>query len=140
MRHYNLTFEGSILDKDRRYLPTYSGIYLVYVGSLSEDRKHLICRDIIYIGKAIDIRQRLVVHERRIDFLAELQEGEELFYSYAKVEKDDLDRVESALIYDQQPKLNTEDKFCFPYPATEIVSEGQCALLNKIISLEGTRS
>lgn len=140
MKHFNLTFDGSILDKDRNNLPTYSGIYLVYVGSISSDQKHVHCRDIIYIGKAEDIRRRHVAHERKTDFLAELQEGEVLFYSYAKVEKEDLDRVENALIYSQQPKLNNEGKDSFPFPATEIVSDGQCALLNKSISLVGNQS
>ncbi len=140
MKHFNITFDGSILDEDRSNLPAYPGIYLVYVGSISQDQKHVNCRDIIYIGKAEDIRRRHLAHERRSDFLAELREGEVLFYSYAKVEKEDLDRVENALIYSQKPKLNVEGKESFPYPATEIVSEGQCALLHKDIVLEGNKS
>ena len=99
MRTFNLHFEGSILDDKRSSLPTYSGVYLVYCGTLSDDRNFLRCREIIYIGQAEDIRRRHSDHERRKDFLAQLQPGEVLFYSYAKVETALLDRIENALLY-----------------------------------------
>lgn len=139
MRQYKLYFEGSILDDDRSNLPTYSGIYLVYRGLLTPDKKSLICSDIIYIGQAEDIRRRLSVHNKRTDFLNSLKEGEVLFYSYAKVEQENLDRIENALIYKFKPTLNDNGKDHFPYPSTIIDSDGQCALLPKHIVLEDTR-
>jgi len=139
MKQYNLHFEGSLLDDDRSNLPTYSGIYLVYRGTLSPDRKSLRCAQIIYIGQAEDIRRRLSAHNRRTDFLNTLQEGEVLFYSYVKVEQENLDRVENALIYKYKPTLNDNKKDSFPYPSTIIDSDGQCALLPKHIVLEDTR-
>ena len=72
-------------------------------------------------------------HERRKNFLAQLQPGEVLFYSYAKVETALLDRIENALIYHQQPRLNTSGKESYLYPDTEIDSDGQCALLDRQI-------
>lgn len=138
MRTFNLHFEGSILDDKRSSLPTYSGVYLVYCGTLSDDRNFLRCREIIYIGQAEDIRRRHSDHERRKDFLAQLQPGEVLFYSYAKVETALLDRIENALIYHQQPPLNTSGKESYLYPDTEIDSDGQCALLDRQIIVETT--
>ena len=139
MRRYNLHFEGSLLDEYRSNLPTYSGIYLVYRGTLSTDRKSLICAEIIYIGQAEDIRRRLSAHNKRTEFFEKLQKGEVLFYSYAKVEQDNLDRVENALIYKCQPTLNETGRDSFPYPSTVIDSDGQCALLQRHIVLDDTR-
>lgn len=138
MRTFKLHFEGSILDENRSSLPTYSGVYLVYCGTLSADRKQVSCRTIIYIGQAEDIRRRHSDHERRKDFLEQLLQGEVLFYSYAKVEPALLNRIENALIFHQQPPLNNSGKESYLYPDTEIDSDGQCALLDKQIIVETT--
>lgn len=138
MKKFNLHFEGSILDEMRSSLPTYSGVYLVYCGTLSEDHKCLRCRAIIYIGQAMDIRLRHSDHDRRKDFLAQLRPGEVLFYSYAKVDMSLLDRIESALIYHHKPLLNEKGKESYLYPDTEIDSDGQCALLDKQIIVKTT--
>ena len=55
---YNLHFQGSLSDDDRARLPEYSGVYLVYRGQWSEKDKLFYCHEIIYIGKADNIRQR----------------------------------------------------------------------------------
>ncbi len=137
MKTFNLHFDGSILDENRMNLPTYSGIYLVYRGVLSADRTRLNCHDIVYIGKSLNIRNRIVSHNKRNEFLQELQSGEVLFYSYAKVGYDDLDRIESALIYYKKPKLNEQEKYTFLYPSTTIISDGECALLDRNITISG---
>ena len=129
MKTYRLNFEGSILDNQRLNLPTYSGIYLVYRGYLAENRTKVHCNEIIYIGQAIDIKKRLLDHEKRSLFLHHLQENEVLFYSYAKVAEEDLDRVENALVFKNQPELNDKLKDAFLYPQTQIISTGQCALV-----------
>lgn len=137
MKTFNLTFEGSLLDEDRKNLPTYSGVYLVYRGQLTPDGNSLRCSEIIYIGQAEDIRRRHSAHERRTDFLNSLPDNEVLFYSYAKAELGDLDRIENALIFHTQPSLNEIGKDSFLYPSTEIKSDGQCALLDKDIIVDG---
>ena len=136
MKEFRLHFDGSILDENRELLPSYSGVYLVYRGILNSDRKSLHCSEILYIGQAVDIRRRHQNHENRSLFLSKLNPNEVLFYSYAPVESEDLNRVEAALIYKQNPILNTNNKATFPYPATHIISDGQCALLNRDFTVE----
>ncbi len=133
---YNLQFQGSLSDDRRAFLPTYSGVYLVYRGIWSEKDKLFYCHEIIYIGKADNIRQRHVSHERRNDFLAACKPGEIIFYSYAKVSTNDLDRVESALIYHTKPVLNNNEKDDFSYEKTHVISDGACALLDSDIVAE----
>ena len=131
MKTFNLHFEGSILDKYRYTLPTYSGVYLVYRGTLSADGKSLHCNEIMYIGQSDNIRQRLFSHNKRTEFLQRLEEGEALFYSWAKVGLNDLDRVESTLIFHVKPELNDLGKEKFLYPSTTIHSSGACARLDR---------
>lgn len=131
MKTFNLHFEGSILDKYRYTLPTYSGVYLVYRGTLSSDGKSLHCNEIMYIGQSDNIRQRLFSHNKRAEFLQRLEEGEALFYSWAKVGLNDLDRVESTLIFHRKPPLNDQGKDVFLYPSTTIHSSGACARLDR---------
>lgn len=136
MKSYSLNFEGSWIDVNRHFMPNYAGVYLVYRGTHNAEKQTVNCAEIIYIGKALDIRQRLSNHDKRNAFVNELQNGEVLFYSCAKVPIEDLDRVENALIYKMQPKLNDILKDSFLYPITRVISEGACALLTKDFTLD----
>ena len=136
MKTFNLNFDGSLDDAQRNSLPEYSGVYLVYRGV--RDHGSFICREILYIGQAENIKERHVNHEKRQLFLAELRPNEVLFYSYAPVAKIDLNRVENALVFEMHPKLNDKQIESFPYDKTTIVSEGQCALLHKNFTIEKT--
>lgn len=136
MKKYKLHFQGSISDEHRSLLPNICGVYLVYRGVWSEKDKLFYCHEIIYIGKADDIHQRHVSHERRSDFISACGSGEIVFYSYAVVPASDLDRVEAALIYHTQPTLNNYGKESFSYNPTHIVSDGACALLDSDIFIE----
>lgn len=134
MKTFNLHFDGSWSDSIREELPEYSGVYLVYRGTLNHGS--FLCREIIYIGQAENIRLRHTKHEKRDLFLAELRPSEVIFYSCAPVAKADLDRVENALVFEMHPKLNDKLTETFPYPETTIESDGQCSMLHKKITLE----
>ena len=133
---YNIHFNGSISDKDRAYLPEYGGVYLVYRGIWSEKDKLFYCHEIIYIGKADNIKQRHIFHERRNDFLAACRPGEVVFYSFAEVPSLFVNQVEAALIYHTRPALNDYGKDSFPYSPIHVVSDGACALLDLDIVVE----
>lgn len=133
---YYLHFKGSLSDEHRALLPEYRGVYLVYRGVWSEKERLYYCHEIIYIGKADNIRQRHMSHEKRNDFLATCRTGEIVFYSYAEVPEDVLDRIEAALIFHTQPRLNEAFKDSFPYDNTRIISDGACALLDTDIVIE----
>ena len=133
---FNLKFDGSIHDKNKSQLPTYSGVYLVYRGTYNSQTNTFTCKEIIYIGQADDINDRHKNHEKHDVFLGECKQGEVVFYSYAEVDKSDLDRVENALVYKMRPTLNDKLTQSFPYDETTIVSSGSCALLNKNFTLQ----
>ena len=134
MKTFNLHFDGSWSDSIREELPEYRGVYLVYRGNL--DHGSFLCREILYVGHAENIRLRHTEHEKRELFMAELRPSEVLFYSCAPVAKADLDRVENALVFEMHPKLNDKLTETFPYDSTTVVSDGQCSLLNKQFTVE----
>lgn len=134
MKTYYLKFDGSWADSIREELPEYSGVYLVYRGIL--EGNGFTCREILYIGQAENIRARHINHEKRSEFLGERRLNEVIFYSCAPVPKADLDRVENALVFEMQPKLNDKLTETFPYETTTVISEGQCALLHKRFVLD----
>ena len=103
MKTFNLHFDGSWSDSIREELPEYSGVYLVYRGNLNCGS--FLCREILYIGQAQNIRSRHTQHEKRDLFIAELRPSEVLFYSCALVAKADLDQVENVLVFVMHPKF-----------------------------------
>ena len=125
-----LHFEGSIADSLRQRLPQYSGIYLVYRGRFDVKENLFYCREILYIGQASNIRDRISSHNLRSDFLAARGKDEVIFYSYAPLETSSLNEVEGALIYAMKPRLNNEGKESYAYSPVHIMSDGACALLD----------
>lgn len=127
---YKLHFDGSIADSFRQQLPRYSGIYLVYRGRFNAKDNLFYCGEILYIGQAINIRERIVNHERRLDFSATLGKNEVIFYSYAPLDISALDIVEGALIYIMKPRLNHIGKDSYIHHPIRVMSDGACALLD----------
>ena len=128
MKDFYLKFEGYWGDRNKGGLPNYSGIYIVYrsVYNAQTDKVSLI--EIIYIGKADNIHDRHLDHEKYEVFLSQLQYGEELCYSCAPLDKD-VEVVENALIFAQKPVLNEKGKTEFNYDRTHVKMDGACACM-----------
>lgn len=130
MEKYNITFKGYRRDVNKRGLPSYGGIYMVYCCTFNEKDKTVTLRKLIYIGQAINIRDRICNHDKYNLFTEQLyDENEQLCYAYASVSQNDIDIVENGLIYMQKPDLNERMKDCFDYPDSEFHIDGSCALL-----------
>jgi hypothetical protein len=129
MNSYNITFKGYRRDINKKGLPAYGGIYMVYCCTYNAASSTVSLRSLIYIGKAISIHDRICNHDRYRDFKKQLKEGEELCYAYASVSPNDMDVVENALVYMQQPVLNDTLKDAFNYADSKFSIEGRCALL-----------
>jgi excinuclease UvrABC nuclease subunit len=129
MKTYNVIFHGYKRDENKDSLPSYSGIYMVYRCTYDSDNKTVSLKELIYIGKAENIHDRINNHDKHDNFIGELQIGEQICYSYAEVSKDDLDVVENALVFAQKPKLNESLKDSFRYESAQFLIEGRTALL-----------
>lgn len=125
---YNINFNGYWIEDKISGIPTTSGIYLVYRCVHAEES--VILKEIIYIGQAKNLHDRIKTHDKKDLFKQECREGETVCYSVAEVALGSLDLVENALIFAQKPRLNDDDKdrFRFSIPVSFIV-EGRCKLL-----------
>lgn len=126
---YRVMFNGYILDKEREYLPNYSGVYMIY-RCVPEPQTHTVdLKELFYIGKATNIKTEITGHKRREEFLAQAKPGEEICYAYAHVTRVQYDVVENGLIYMQKPRLNNNLVDSYNHQNAEFHFTGRCDLL-----------
>lgn len=124
-----MTFKGYRRDVNKDGLPSYGGIYMVYCCTFNVIEQTVTLRELIYIGKAINIHDRVCNHNRYEDFKSQLHQGEQLCYSYASVSPNEVDAVENGLVFMQKPDLNDDLKDNYSFPDSEFSIEGACSLL-----------
>lgn len=129
LKTYSLDFKGYWREINKRGIPSKSGIYLVYRCVYDADNNTVGLKEIMYIGQAENVHDRIANHDRLNDFNTQLQKGEELCYSFAEVAISDLDILENALIFAQKPVLNDVLKDSFKYGAVEVKLDGRCACM-----------
>ena len=129
IKTYSLDFKGYWREINKAGVPHKPGIYLVYRCVYDSRNNTVGLKDIIYIGKAEDVHDRIANHEKIKHFNDQLQQGEELCYSFADAPVSDLDVVENALILAQKPILNDRLKDTFNYGKVSIKLDGRCACM-----------
>ena len=65
MEKYNILFRGYRRDCNRAGLPTYSGIYIVYRCTFNQEKQTVSLKELLYIGQAQNIRDRISGHDKR---------------------------------------------------------------------------
>lgn len=130
MKIYNILFRGYRRDSNKAGLPTYSGIYMVYRCTFNQEKQTVSLKELLYIGQAQNIQDRISHHNMHQEFIDATNDGEQICYSYAEVNEQDLDIVENALIFAQKPRLNDELKDNYNHKPAQFNIEGQCALLD----------
>ena len=134
-KSYGAVFRGYRMDTNRDTLPEYTGILIVYRCILEEKSHTVELKEILYIGKALNIRA--TVNELHDTFIVEVKDGEDLCYSYAEIPEDNhnLDIIENALVFAQKPRLNKNEElkteYNFDKPAQFLI-EASCALLKHV--------
>lgn len=126
---FNINFKGYWRDENKNGIPTTSGIYIVYHCTYIPETDTVRLNNIIYIGQAENLNERIRTHDKRADFIRECRGTENLCYSVAEVSAAELDMVENALIYAQKPSLNERFKDMYRYSQAEFHLEGRCALM-----------
>lgn len=129
MKKYNVNFKGYWMDENRNSIPISSGIYLVYRCTYNEIVNKVNLLEIIYIGKSTNLQERILNHEKREQFKSLCNNHEMLCYSIAEISAQNLDVVENALIFAQQPQLNDQYKDKFNYEESEFEIDGSCTLM-----------
>ena len=131
VKTFEQEFKGYFLEDDIGSINTNSGVYGVYRCTYSKDKDTVSVKQLIYIGKADNLNERLNGHEKKEDWKGYLQKGEKLCYCYTLISKDDNERVEAALINSNQPPENVEYKNHFPFDKTTVTCEGEHKFIKK---------
>jgi hypothetical protein len=134
---YDLTFKGYY--RDVACLPNVSGVYCVYSGVLDNEGRSVTLNELLYIGKAENIYKRHLNHENKKEWFAKLSSGETLWYTFAEVDLQRLERCEAALIYLNHPKCNHSGIDSFNHYDTYISVSGAVALLKNNQVVEQTK-
>lgn len=104
---YELTFQGYWREINKAGIPNEAGIYMVYRAVYNAFQDTIDPKEIIYIGQAGKGEERVGDHDKLSKFKGYLKVGEELCYAFAKVDKENLDIIENALVFMQKPQENT---------------------------------
>lgn len=120
MKEISLVFEGYTANGNDA--PYAQGIYLVYRGTnfIYQNPKQL-----LYIGEAENVFNRLWSHEKQREWQGYLQHGEELLYSFARTWSEmERKMAEAALIYRHEPPVNIEYKWNYPFSPVAVRASG----------------
>jgi hypothetical protein len=126
---YNLLFEGYWTDSSRSEIPSLPGIYCVYESKCNSVWKNVSIKNLIYIGKSENVNIQLANNQCNSDWAKFIRPGCQLGYSFAEVDPEDLERIESAFVFRHKPVGNPEHRKIFPFEMTIIRSTGATALL-----------
>lgn len=126
-------FDGYWLERYQSEIPQEAGIYCVYACEPIAKDRIVVLRELLYIGKADNVKMGIAEHEDVSAWKTRLQEGEELCYSFARVEPMVRDRVLSAIVSHHRPPCNriVEHGDC----DTRLTIAGEHELLDELIAV-----
>lgn len=126
-------FKGYWRERDSRGLPAYSGVFAVQSYYHDREKGTVSMNDLIYIGTADNINERVKNHEKRSLWKRKLKPGEQLCFSCTPVSRKNRERVVAALIHAHQPPANSNYKDRFPFDTTLVDLRGDYFPLNQKI-------
>jgi hypothetical protein len=111
MADYSLNLIGYFVQDKMEGLPSSSGIYVVYRGLLDGERNIAILKELLFIGETENLNHSMNSRDNHTKFSESLQDGEKLFYCYAKIETDSQVRkdIATVLVSHSLPTLNDLD-------------------------------
>ena len=131
METISLNFKGYRRDVNKGGLEQDAGIYCVYRCTYDSSDSTVILKELLYIGQADNLHDRLADHEKFDSWKRHLNKGEQICYSRAHIGNKALRlRAEAALICHHNPPENTQHSDSFGYPATRILISGECEFLD----------
>ncbi len=120
------------------YLPeilTHPGIFFVYEANHNPEENTVDLLNLIYIGEAINIRERIKTHEKTHAWKSFIKKPNELFFASGIVDHHLLVRAKTAYIFGNNPIGNNGHIFHFPFDSTTLISTGKTAFLKPTITI-----
>lgn len=135
---YELEFKGYWRDENKGGLPNSSGVYCVYICTFDSQSSTVWLKELIYIGEAGNIRERVANHEKYNQWKKHLTAGQQLCFSASEAASADRERCEAALIFKHKPPENDEYKNSFPFDTTTMKLSGATELLSTYFTVYRT--
>jgi hypothetical protein len=128
---FRVNIEGCWKDKKNTWLlPRYAGLFFVFEAK--PNGKNVTLLRLIYVGAADNVREGILVFRDNFDDTRFLREGNVLCYHAAAVEETaNRERIQAAFVYTHKPPANDRYKYRFPFPETNVVSEGKIGFLKQ---------
>ena len=138
VKAFDIELKGYWREPNIGGVPEESGVYCVYECTYNASEKTVSIHELIYIGEADNVRNRIETHEKKDDWKQHVRNGNELCFSFARFPSTDRNRGEAALIFHHKPPVNDEYKDSFPFDRTTISISGKTAKLNTHFTVERT--
>ena len=135
---FTIDFNGYWREEKKSFIPSESGIYCVYSCTYNETDRKVSLLKLIYVGESENVNRRIANHERLSDWKKYLSKGEQLCYSFGKVDSDYRGRCEAAIIFKHKPPENTEYVNAFPFDQTTMSLTGKTAELQASFTVNKT--
>ncbi|MEQ8926076.1 MAG: GIY-YIG nuclease family protein [Fulvivirga sp.] len=129
---FDQNFSGYWLEASISSFPDKSGVYGVYRCIYNKQIDTVTLIELIYIGKADNLNNRINKHKDWPIWKGTLKNKEEICFCYTYVDKLYNERVEAALINSNQPRLNIEYKNSFPFDKTTVKCNGPHKFIKRI--------
>ena len=136
MLEVNLNFQGYYYPDDE-HIPEKPGIYCIYITAKNTIGSRNVIK-LIYIGKAgsgdnSTLRSRISAHAS-----SDYSEKKKYAYSFVEVPKDQLDLVETALVFQFHPAYNKNLIKKYEHESVDVMIKGACEGLEGFFLYEGT--
>lgn len=135
MKFFSNTVKGYYLSPND--LTWSSGVYFVYRCTHNAASNNVTLLELIYIGEAGNIRDRVSNHECYDRWKDKLHYGEKLCWSQCE-ELSDRKTLEAALIFRHKPVLNKEYIDRFSFQSASVTLSGTIDLLDSRFTLNST--
>jgi excinuclease UvrABC nuclease subunit len=140
-KSYALEFDGYWLEAGLGNLPAKSGVYGVYACTYDKVQNTVSLRDLIYIGEAANVRDRVSGHDKWSAWRGQLKSGEVLCFNAALIAgESERQRAEAAMIFKHKPRCNTTYVDAFPFDGTTVSISGKNALMQSLFAVQRTEN
>lgn len=125
-KSFTLFFNSFVDEETKNFLPKKQGVYTVRLSRKTEDNK--IQLKLLFIGAASSLFDVVNDSNPVIAKIKKAIEGTDKYltvaYALYNGTEDELKRIVTTMVFDNQPKLNVKDLGKFPYQATRVVVKG----------------
>ena len=110
MQTYTIHIEGYWRDKNKAGIPSYSGIYFVFIATYNDPNDTISLIKLLYVGENENVRRAVTENPDFAYWRSFLIAGEELCFAAAEMASAGRTAVRAAIVFNLRPPANTEFK------------------------------